>query len=161
MVGRYLVVANQTLGGEPLMSEIRDRIAAGPSSFYVLVPAIPVSANSFTEHLAHPEVGVPAEARTGLEQREETLRHRALMASESRLSQLLTQIRAQGGEAEGDIGDTDPLKAIEAVMTGGAFDEVIISTLPLGVSRWLGLDVPHRVERRFKVSVTTVTGRAG
>ena len=43
MVGRYLVVANQTLGGEPLMNEIRNRIAAGPSSFYVLVPAIPVS----------------------------------------------------------------------------------------------------------------------
>ena len=158
-MGRYLVVANQTLGGEPLMKEIRNRIAVGPSSFYVLVPAIPVSA-SFMEQLAHPEVGVPAETRTGLEQREETLRHRALMASESRLSQLLTQIRAQGGEAQGDIGDTDPLKAIEAVMRSGAFDEVIISTLPLGVSRWLGLDVPHRVERRFKVPVTTVMGHA-
>ena len=72
----------------------------------------------------------------------------------------MTQIRAQGGEAEGDIGDTDPVKAIEAVMTSGPFDEVIISTLPLGVSRWLGLDVPHRVERRFKVPVTTVTGHA-
>ena len=45
-------------------------------------------------------------------------------------------------------------------MRSGAFDEVIISTLPLGVSRWLGLDVPHRVERRFKVPVTTVTGHA-
>ena len=97
---------------------------------------------------------------TGLVEREETLRHRALSMSERRLSQLLTQIRAQGGEAEGDIGDADPLKAIEAVMRSGAFDEVIISTLPLGVSRWLGLDVPHRVERRFKVPVTTVTGHA-
>ena len=103
-------------------------------------------------------MGVPAETRTGLEEREETLRHRAAMASESRLSQLLVQVRAQGGEAEGDIGDTDPLKAIAAVMASGSFDEVIISTLPLGVSRWLGLDVPHRVERKFKVPVTIVTG---
>ena len=158
-MARYLVVANQTLGGEPLMNEIRNRIAAGPSSFYVLVPTTPVGA-SFMDQLAHPEVGVPAETRTGLEQREETLRHRALMASESRLSELLTQIRAQGGEAEGDIGDSDPLKAIEAAMTGGPFDEVIVSTLPLGVSRWLRLDVPHRVERKFKVPVTTVTGPA-
>lgn len=160
MVGRYLVVANQTLGGEPLMDEIRSRIAAGPSSFYVLVPAIPVNVNSFAEVLATPETGVHAESRTGLVEREETLRHRALTTSESRLSQLMTQIRAHGGEAEGDIGDTDPVKAIEAVMPSGPFDEVIISTLPLGVSRWLGLDVPHRVERRFKVPVTTVTGQA-
>ncbi len=159
MVGRYLVVANQTLGSEPLLKEIQNRIAVGPSSFYVVVPAIPVSA-SFMERLAHADVGIPANAVTGLVEREETLRHRALSMSERRLSQLLTQIRAQGGEAEGDIGDADPLKAIEAVMRSGAFDEVIISTLPLGVSRWLGLDVPHRVERRFKVPVTTVTGHA-
>ena len=160
MVGRYLVVANQTLGGELLMNEIRNRIAAGPSSFYVLVPAIPIGVNSFAEVLATPEIGVPAETRTGLAEREETLRHRAESTSESRLSQLIAQIRAQGGEADGDIGDTDPVKAIEAAMTSGPFDEVIISTLPLGVSRWLGLDVPHRVQRRFKVPVTTVTGRA-
>ncbi len=160
MVGRYLVVANQTLGGEPLMNEIRNRIAAGPSSFYVLVPAIPVGVSTLAEVLATPETGVPAETLSGLVDREETLRHRAEATSQSRLSRLMTQIRAHGGEAEGDIGDTDPVKAIEAVMASGPFDEVIISTLPLGVSRWLGLDVPHRVERKFKVPVTTVTEHA-
>ena len=56
MVGRYLVVANQTLGSEPLLKEIQNRIAVGPSSFYVVVPAIPVSA-SFMERLAHADVG--------------------------------------------------------------------------------------------------------
>ncbi len=160
MVGRYLVVANQTLGGEPLMNEIRNRIAAGPSSFYVLVPAIPVNVDTLAEVLASTETGVPAETVAGLAERDETLRHRAETTSRSRSSQLMTQIRAEGGEAEGDIGDTDPLKAIEAVMATGPFDEVIISTPPLGVSRWLRLDVPHRVERRFKVPVITVTGHA-
>ena len=126
----------------------------------MLVPAIPVGGKSLTELLASPETGVPAETHAGLVEREETLRHRAATTSESRLSQLMTQIRAYGGEAEGDIGDTDPVKAIEAVMTNGSFDEVIISTLPLGVSRWLGLDVPNRIERRFKVPVTTVTWKA-
>jgi hypothetical protein len=160
VVARYLVVANQTLGGEPLMNEIRNRIGAGPSSFYVLVPAIPVGAYSLGDVLANPEVGVPADTVTGLVEREETRRRRALTNTETRMSQLMSQIRAHGGEVEGDIGDTDPLKAIEAVMTSGPFDEVIISTLPLGVSRWLGLDVPHRVERRFKVPVTTVTAHS-
>src|SRR5712692_4798545 len=38
VVGNYLVVANQTLGGDQLIAEVRQRVAAGPSSFYVLVP---------------------------------------------------------------------------------------------------------------------------
>jgi hypothetical protein len=158
VVGRYLVVANQTLGGEPLLNEIRSRIAAGPSSFYVLVPAIPASVSTLHEVVAGPETAVYLETRSGLIEREEKLRHRAEATSQSRLSQLMTQIRADGAEAEGDIGDTDPVKAIEAVMASGPFDEIIISTLPLGVSRWLRLDVPHRVARRFKVPVTTITG---
>jgi hypothetical protein len=59
--------------------------------------------------------------------------HRATSIAEARLRQALTQLRLD------------------------RFDEIIISTLPPGVSRWLGMDLPSRAERKFKLPVTTVT----
>ncbi len=44
-------------------------------------------------------------------------------------------------------------------MAAQNFDEIIISTLPSGISRWLGMDLPHRVERQFKLPVTTVIAK--
>ena len=52
---------------------------------------------------------------------------------------------AAGGHVEGIIGDSDPFAAVEQAVERGRFEE-IISTLPAGVSRWLHLDLPHRVE---------------
>jgi hypothetical protein len=136
VVGKYLVVANQTLGGDQLMVEVRRRVAAGPSSFYVLVP------NTVLFDSAGP---VPEP--------------RATLAAQSRLHQALDQLRDVGVEARGDLGDPDPLTAIGDVLAEEPFDEIIISTLPSGISGWLGMDLPHRAERKFKVPVTTVTAR--
>ena len=61
--------------------------------------------------------------------------------AQSRLDQLLGQIRAAGSEAQGEVAGSDPVKAIDAAMAAGEFDEIIISTLPKGVSRWLRMDV--------------------
>jgi hypothetical protein len=145
---RYLIVANQTLGGDELMSEVRRRKAAGPSSFYVLVP------NTRPADLPV----VPAFAGGAEAAAEEE--HRATLTAQARLNQALTQISAEGVQAQGDLGDPDPMTAIEQVLQGERFDEIIISTLPTGISRWLGMDLPHRVQRRFDVPVTTVTARA-
>jgi len=136
-VGKYLVVAHQTLGGEQLMDEVRRRVVSGPSSFFVLVPTIP-----------NP-VGSTEEAE-----------RRATLTAQSRLHQALDQFRAEKTDARGDIGDPDPLTAIDVVLAEEAFDEIIISTLPSGLSRWLGMDLPHRVERKFKLPVTTITAKA-
>ena len=130
-MGRYLVVANQTLGGDQLMGEVRRRAAAGPSSFYVIVPR-----------------GVAAEDE-----------HRATLIAQSRLNQALTQLRSEGLEVQGDIGDPEPLTAIEDALAGQRFDEIIISTLPSGISHWLRMDLPQRAERKFKLPVTTITTR--
>ena len=86
--------------------------------------------------------------------------HRATLRAQARLHQALAQLRAEGVEARGDIGDADPLTAINDVLAEEQFDEIIISTLPIGISRWLGMDLPHRAERRFKLPVTTVTAKA-
>ena len=69
-------------------------------------------------------------------------------------------MRAEGLEARGDLGDAEPLTAIADALAIEQFDEIIISTLPSGISRWLGMDLPRRAERRFKLPVTTVTAGA-
>ena len=150
-MARYLVVANQTLGGEQLMEEVRRRVAAGPSSFHVIVPntrsvdVVPLPGGPLPPGSAH--VAVEEQDR------------RATQIAESRLHQALNQLRAEGVQAHGDLGDPDPLTAIGDALAGEDFDELIISTLPSGISRWLGMDLPKRAERRFHVPITTVTAR--
>ena len=147
-MGKYLVVANQTLGGDQLMDEVRQRIAATTSSFYVLVPNTPLP-----ESTGPVPSAVAASSAADAE-------HRGTLRAQARLHQALGRIRAEGAEARGALGDPDPLTAVGDMLAEENFDEIIISTLPGGLSRWLGMDLPHRAERRFKLPVTTITAKA-
>jgi len=129
---RYLVVANRTLGGEHLLSKVRQCLAAGPCTFHVLVPASHVTTDlTWTE--GHDRV-----------------------AAEGRLAEALARFRAVGAEVTGEVGDANPLEAIGDVLRRETFDEIILSTLPPGVSKWLGQDLPHRVEKSFPVPLTHI-----
>ena len=67
---------------------------------------------------------------------------------------------AAGGSVDGIIGGTDPYVAVRDELARGDYDEVIISTLPHHVSRWLHRDLPHRVEQlNVPVTVVTAVGR--
>jgi GABA permease len=129
---RILVVANQTACGDELLEAIRARMAAGPCQFTLLVPATPPS-----EHATWTEGDAVAIARR-------------------RMNQALERLRAEGTEVEGVVGDSSPVRAIDDVLIEQPHDEIILSTLPSGVSRWLKKDLPHRVEQRFALPVTTV-----
>lgn len=133
---RCLVVANQTLGGEHLLEEVRRRLASGPCAFYVVVPATaPQDQVTWTEG-------------------------QAVSIARRRLDSALSRFRGLGAEADGEVGDPDPLQAIGDVLRERSFDEILLSTLPAGVSRWLGLDLPRRVGKAFGVPVTHVVGEA-
>ena len=143
---RYLVVANRTLGGPELVAAVRERIAEGPCEFYVVVPA--VSSLSFAQaYGVGVTAGLPALPLTeeqGVEQARE------------RLAAEVDRIRREGAPASGEVGDPDPMRAIAAVLGVRAFDEIILATLPPGASRWLHLDLPSRVERRFATPLTHI-----
>ena len=77
-------------------------------------------------------------------------------AAEERLAAALAAMRAQGLTVDGEVGDQDPIAAVHETWDPAQYDEVFVSTLPTGASRWLQVDLPHRVERLTNVPVTHV-----
>lgn len=129
---RYLVVANQTLGGEHLEEELRELASAGPCRFHVVVPATPPQ-----EQWVHTE-------------------GEAIAIAEDRLARALDRFGALDAEVTGEVGGERPLDAIRDAVRHDDYDGIVLSTLPAGISRWLGMDLPHRVERTFDLPVTHV-----
>jgi hypothetical protein len=77
-------------------------------------------------------------------------------AMQPRLEEALARWREEGLKVEGEIGDADPVQAVAEVCKPGAFDEVIVSTLPGQTSRWLRTDVPYRIGALTDLPVTHV-----
>jgi hypothetical protein len=75
----------------------------------------------------------------------------------TRLETALERMREAGLEnVEGQVGDPDPVVAVMEAWDPMKFDEILVSTLPTGSSRWLGLDLPHRLEKLTAVPVRHV-----
>ena len=77
-------------------------------------------------------------------------------AAQRTLEEALERLRAEGLEVDGVVGDHDPLGAVADNFDPRKHDEIVIATLPTGVSKWLQVDLPHRVERATDVKVTHV-----
>ena len=129
-----LVVANRTAESEELLEALRAKAAEGPVVFTLLVPSTPHGVTWAADmHAGGPE-------------------------AERHLEAALQRFREAGLEvAEGKVGDPDPVAAVEDAVNFGEFDEIVVSTLPRHVSRWLKLDLPHRVERATGLPVTHVS----
>lgn len=76
----------------------------------------------------------------------------------TRLEEIVAAWREAGLSAHGELGDNDPVAAVKEAWDPSRFDEVIISTLPTGASKWLQIDLPHRVERFTGAPVRHVVG---
>lgn len=133
---RVLVVAHRTAATPALLEAVRERAARGGAEFTLLVPA-----------LAHGLHKVTDPEDVGTSEAEATLELALPLLSE-----------AAGAEVEGMIGVAEPLAAVQDAVNLHGFDEAIISTLPTKVSRWLRLDLPHKVAG-LGLPVTTVTAK--
>lgn len=131
---RVLVVANKTAATPALLDAVRERASRGPCTFTLLVPN--------TAHGLHRVVDPEDQDRS---EAETTLELALPLLSD-----------AAGRRVDGLIGDPEPLSAIQDAINLHGFDEIILSTLPTRVSRWLRLDLPHKVAG-LGLPVTTVT----
>jgi hypothetical protein len=145
---QILVVANQTLGGEQLKDVVRARIAQGPCEFTLVVPVAPASADVAADFMS--EVLVDLSSSTYEAARIQAVR---------RLHAGIQALTKCGATIDGDIGVQNPVDAVGHCLAASSYDEIIVSTLPTLLSRWLLQDVPHRIQRKFKLPVTTVSAR--
>jgi len=77
-----------------------------------------------------------------------------------RLAAALERMREAGLEnVDGKVGDPDPVVAVMETWDPMKFDEIIVSTLPTGTSRWLGLDLPRRLQKLTSVPVRHVVSQ--
>ena len=130
---RVLVVANETVGGSQLLETIRERIAGRDARVLVVCPAL----NSPLRHWASDEDG-------------------ARQKAQERLDASLATMQGAGIQSAGEIGDGDPIQAIEDALRTFRPDELIVSTHPVGKSHWLERGVVEKARERFALPVTHV-----
>jgi GABA permease len=130
---RLLVIANETVGGVELLTELKRQARGGNTEVLVVTPAL----NSPLKHWVSDEDGARA-------------------AAGERLDESLAAMRAAGLTARGEVGDADPLQAIEDALRTFAPDELVISTHPEGRSHWLERGVVAGAKERFDLPVTHV-----
>ena len=133
---RVLVVANRTAESPELLEALRSRAVHGPCEYTLLVPSTP-----------H---GIAWAANMHDAGNEEADQHRAAF---------LEQLRGEGlNIADAKVGDPDPLAAISDECNFNEYDELIGSTLPLKISKWLRVDLPRKAEAATGLPVTHVVG---
>jgi hypothetical protein len=133
---RVLVVAHRTAATPALLEAVEKRVAEGPATFTLLVPNAAHGLHRFVD----PEDTDAGEAQMVLE-----------------LALPLLE-RAAGGHVDGKIGDSNPYDAVADAVNLDGYDEIIISTLPARVSRWLRADLPSKL-KALHLPVTTVTAQ--
>ena len=73
-----------------------------------------------------------------------------------RLERALARLREAGLSVKGSLADPDPMLAFTEAWDPREYDEIVVCTLPTGASRWLQVDLPHRIERHTGLAVTHV-----
>jgi GABA permease len=131
---RLLVVANETVGGDPLLAEIRDRCRGRDSEILIVTPAL---VSSRASHWASDV-------------------DEAMELARQRMELSLIAIGELGLKARGEIGDSDPNMAIEDALRVFPADEIVISTHPPERSRWLEHGVVERAREQIELPISHV-----
>lgn len=131
---RVLVVANRTADSPGLIEALRRQAERAPTGFTLLVPAVPHG------------LAWAADMKAGWSE------------AVARAERAAARIRQAGlGLEDVIVGDPDPFAAVGDVLHAREFDEVIVSVLPRGLSKWLALGLPARLRRSIDLPVTQVT----
>ncbi len=131
---RILIVANRTAATQRLLDAVRSRADQAPADFHLMMPATPQGLHRVVD----PEDSGRDEAQARL------------------ASALPLLSQAAGSPVTGEVGNHDPLGAVHDALNAARYDEIIISTLPKRVSRWLKLDLPSKLAG-FGLPVTLVS----
>lgn len=150
-VHRVLVIGAKTLRSERLQRHLSKQAAGRPTEFLLVVPA---SADETAEQAAAIEASFATVGRVAHAPDESP---EGDVLAHFRLREVLGRLQGQGLTVEGVIGNSDPMEAAAGALSRFAADEVVLSTLPQDRSRWLDIDLPTELRRRFSVPVTVVT----
>ena len=127
------MIANETVGGAELLDELKRRSRGRDTMVLVVTPAL----NARLRHWVSDEDG-------------------AREAAGARLEHSLETMRAAGLKARGEVGDSDPVQAIDDAIRTFMPDEIVISTHPEGRSNWLERGIVESAKQRYEVPVTHV-----
>ena len=131
---KVLVVANRTADSPDLIAALRRQTEGAPTGFTLLVPAVPHG------------LAWAADMKAGWSE------------AVARADSAATRLRQAGLNLEDVIvGDPDPFAAVGDVLHTRRFDEVLVSTLPRNLSKWLALGLPSRLRRSIDLPVSEVT----
>jgi hypothetical protein len=130
---KILVLANETVSGEELLHQVGTMAASARGDVLIVCPAL----NSRVRTWTSDEDPARAEAQ-------------------SRLDASLARLTGAGVAARGEIGDGDPLQALEDALREFPADEIVVSTHPPGRSHWLEQGVVAEARLRYDVPVTHV-----
>jgi hypothetical protein len=127
---RYLVLANRTLDDDATFGQL-EALAKQGAHFHIVVPPDPAPGTDRTDD-------------------------RGLALATFRLRHIVDRLHRAGVEAEGEVGSTDPIHAVGRALEHERADEIVVSVLPRGASKWIEVDLPAALHRRFDLPVTTL-----
>lgn len=136
----YLVLANLTMGHPDLDRRLLELHDAGPTTFRVLVPLESEGSQAVTHSENLRWAGEDARVTT----------------ARLRLRRGLDRLAGVGLTVRGDLSDDGPIRAAARALAHDHYDGIVVSTLSGRVSRWVRMDVPARLRRRFGVPVIHV-----
>ncbi len=143
-----LIVANRTVGGDQLEAAVHQRLATGPCTFHLVIPVSGVVSSAVAVGSAASDT-LPITPLDFVNERD---------LAEKRLRFGLDWLRSLGAHATGEVlPEPDTVAGVCRAVEEHGSAEVIVSTLPTTVSRWLRQDLPHRLERKVSVPVVVVT----
>jgi len=148
---KYLVIANQTLGGQQLVRRISELAASAGSEPTQLHLVVPVTKTDGTHQWDYPPIDRYIPDATVL----------ARTMAQARLDHEVERLRHEDIKADGEVTDNDPVDRAKALVAEQKFDAVLVSTLPHHLSKWLRTDLPSHLDRALDVPVEHVEGSAG